>query len=227
MPFGLILTTLWGGDVDLRAAGSGNIGATNVARLYGWRLAAPALALDLLKGLLPSLLAMALWPDRGLWWPAMVGMTAFVGHCYPVFLEFRGGKGVATGAGVMLALAPMPTGLAVIAWLVLLAFTGRSSVAALGATATVVMVSAWLQPSVLVVAILLALAIALRHVSNIRRLVSGTEAEVIQPVRLGRKKDAHMSAEEALVQGPGGTDASVPLWREKEIDPLATDPGVD
>jgi acyl phosphate:glycerol-3-phosphate acyltransferase len=218
VPFGLVLTTLYGGDVDVRTAGSGNIGATNVARVYGWRLAGPALGLDLLKGYLPVLLAPFVL-DAGLWWATLVGAVAFVGHCWPVYLEFRGGKGVATGAGVMLAIAPVPTLFASVLWGLVLALTGRSSVAALTATVGLVALAAWLRPGVLPVAALLALGIAARHVANIRRLVRGEESQVVRPVRWNRRTDT-LTPEEVLAQGPAGTEASVPLWHEPIEDPL-------
>jgi glycerol-3-phosphate acyltransferase PlsY len=226
IPFGLVVTTLYGGDVDLRAAGSGNIGATNVARLFGWRLALPVLLLDIGKGFVPVLLAPLVWPDGGVLWGGVVGLVAFLGHCYPAYLEFRGGKGVATGGGAMLALAPIPSLVAVGVWGGLLLVTGRSSVAALGATLGVVVLAGVLQPQVVWVAALLAVGVAIRHVANIRRLMAGEERAVIHPVRWGRRRAEKPSPEELLLQGPSGSEATVPLWREEVVDPLeATDPG--
>ncbi len=218
VPFGLVATTLYGGDVDVRAAGSGNIGATNVARVYGWRLAGPVLLLDGAKGLLPVLLAPWVY-DGGLAWQTAVGAAAFIGHCWPVYLEFRGGKGVATGAGVMVAIAPVPTLFAVVLWGGILGVSGRSSVAALGATLGLVALSWWMRPAVLPIAALLALGIAVRHLTNIRRIVRGEEQQVIRPVRWNRR-EGQPTAEEVLSQGPAGTDTSVPLWREVVDDPL-------
>jgi glycerol-3-phosphate acyltransferase PlsY len=188
IPFVLILTTVWGNGVDLRMAGSGNIGATNVARVFGWRIAAATLLLDLSKGLLPVLLAPFFGLD-GMVWATVIAMVAFLGHCYPVYLEFRGGKGVATGAGGMLGIAPIPTAIAVGIWALLLAISGKSSVASLCAlTAT----------------LFLAVGITLTHTPNIRRLVRGEESEVVRPVRLGNRGTTELTAEEALSQGPGG-----------------------
>lgn len=226
VPFGLVVSTLYGNDTDLRQAGSGNIGTTNVARVFGWKLAVPVLVLDILKGLLPVLLAPLVLPDAGLWWGALVGAAAFVGHCWPVYLEFRGGKGVATGAGVMLALAPVPTLFAAAVWGAILALTGRSSVAALGATVSLIGLAAFITPAVLWVTVLLAVGVLVRHVANIRRLVAGEEKAVVRPVRWGSRGEGP-SADEVLQQGPGGSERTVPLWREEVADPLdPTDPGV-
>jgi glycerol-3-phosphate acyltransferase PlsY len=220
VPFGVVITTLFGGDVDLRAAGSGNIGATNVARVYGRRLAGAVLAFDLGKGLVPVLVASALWPERGLAWGAAVAAAAWTGHCFSVFLEFRGGKGVATGAGALLGLAPLPTSLAAGVWALTLAFTGRSSVAALTSALALVGFAAWLAPPVLWVAGGLALGTIATHLANIKRLAAGEEAEVVRPVRWGRSGGEAAGAAALLAEGPGGARPA-PLWREAVPDPLA------
>jgi glycerol-3-phosphate acyltransferase PlsY len=213
VPFGVVVTTLAGVDVDVRASGSGNIGTTNVARVAGWRVAGPVLALDALKGFVPVALAPFFWSFDAAWlptWGAVVALTAFVGHCWPIYLELRGGKGVATGAGALLALAPEPTLLAIVVWIAVLALTGRSSVAALGATFGLVAFSAWLAPGVLPVTALLALGVLIRHVANIRRLVHGEEQELVRPVRWGgRRQDATL--DDVLAQGPSG-GASASIW---------------
>lgn len=214
VPFGLVLTTLAGGDVDVRGAGSGNIGTTNVARLYGWRVALFVLALDVLKGAVPVLYAMALRPGAGLWWPALVGGVAFLGHCFPVYLGFRGGKGVATGGGAMLALATRPTLLAIVVWGVTLVLVRRGSVASLAATASLVLAVIVWQPEALPAAVLLASGVALTHVSNLRRLASGQEEAVVSGVRWGREavptRD-HVAA--MLEQGPAGAGSRPAAWR--------------
>lgn len=218
VPFGLVISVLYGGDQDIRAVGSGNIGATNVLRVYGWRLALPTLVLDIGKGFLPTLGAVLLWPERGLWWPASVAAVAFLGHCYSIYLEFRGGKGVATGAGAMLAIAPVPIGLAAAIWALLLGLTGRSSVASLLAAIGLVGISAWWSPEVIPVVGLLAVGIVITHLSNIRRLAAGEESQVVRGVRWGRNTSSRTGA--AVVdQGPGGRAPS-PLWKESVPDPL-------
>lgn len=205
IPFGLILTTVWGNDVDLRMAGSGNIGATNVARLFGWRIAATTLLLDMSKGLLPVLLAPFFGLD-GMAWATVVALTAFLGHCYPVYLEFRGGKGVATGAGGMLGIAPIPTAIAAAIWGLVLTVSGRSSVASLCATIGLVVACVVLNRPALAATLFLAVGITLTHTPNIRRLLRGEENEVVRPVRLGKPGSQELTAEEALSQGPGGGD---------------------
>jgi glycerol-3-phosphate acyltransferase PlsY len=220
VPFGLVLTTLYGGDVDIRTAGSGNIGGTNVARLYGWRLAALVIGLDVAKGFVPVAVSAWQWPDAGAWWHGTVLMTAFLAHCFPVWLEFRGGKGVATGAGGLLALTPWASLPAVVVWGLVLAGTGRSSVAALAATASVVALAAWLDPAALPVVGVLAVGIVATHVSNVRRLLRGEEGTVVRPVRWGRSPatSAAPTVDQVLREGPAGRAAAI--WREKVSDPL-------
>lgn len=217
IPFGLVVTTLWGGDEDIRTTGSGNIGATNVARVHGWRLAGAVIALDVAKGFLPVLGARLLWPDAGHLLLGTVLLTAFLAHCFPVWLEFRGGKGVATGAGGLLALAPWVTMPAVAVWLTVLGVSGRSSVAALTATLSIVLFSWWVDPSVLGVVVVLALGILLTHVPNLRRLVRGEESALIRPVRWGRQAPV-LDADRVLEEGPAGQ--APPVWRERVPDPL-------
>jgi acyl phosphate:glycerol-3-phosphate acyltransferase len=215
VPFGLVVTTLYGGDADIRTSGSGNIGATNVARVYGWGLAASVVALDIAKGFVPVLLARALWPDAGPWWPALVLMTAFVAHCFPVYLEFRGGKGVATAAGGLLALTPWVALAAGAVWALTLRLSGRSSIAALAGTVTVVAVAGLVDPAVLPVVLLVAAGIVATHVPNIRRLARGEEGTVVRPVRWGRASEAQVDTEALLRQGPAGGSAA-PAWKDEE-----------
>ena len=216
VPFGLVVTTLWGGDQDLRAAGSGNIGATNAARVYGWGLAWPVMAMDIAKGFVPVVLAQLAWPDTGPWWPALVAIVAFVGHCFPVYLEFKGGKGVATGAGAMLAMAPVPTSLAAVVWAAVLAVTGKSSLSALVAVAALVGICLWLEPTMVPIVGLLAVAVAFTHTPNIRRLLRGQESKVIRPVRWKRHEPEGMSVQTVLDEGPAGAGGASPaLWKEE------------
>src|SRR5688572_18743217 len=106
LPVGVILGVIYA-DLDPRDGGSGNIGATNVHRLLGWKLAAATLLGDAFKGWLPVVLAGYVVPGPA--YAGLVAVAAFAGHCWSAFLDFRGGKGVATAAGVLLALAPLPT----------------------------------------------------------------------------------------------------------------------
>lgn len=214
IPFGVVVTTLFGGDQDIRTTGSGNIGATNVARVYGWRLAAAVIALDVAKGFVPVGIARLGWPNAGVWWPGIVLFTCFVGHCFPVYLEFRGGKGVATGAGGLLALSPYVTLPAAAIWMTTLGLTGRSSVAALTATGSVVVLALALDPRLLPIVALLGLGIVLTHVPNLRRLYRGEEGTIVRPVRWGRASAVEPDPEALLQQGPTGGPA-VPVWREE------------
>jgi glycerol-3-phosphate acyltransferase PlsY len=174
IPFGLILTRLFGAG-DLRKIGSGNIGATNVLRTGRKSLAAATLLLDVVKGWGAVMLAAWLFPGN-----AAVGAAgAFLGHCYPIWLGFRGGKGVATMMGVTLALH-WPCGLVfAVVWLALLATLRISSVAGMAA-ALAAPVSAALFRMFDIVPVLLALALIVlwKHRGNIERLLDGTEPRV-------------------------------------------------
>lgn len=211
LPFSVVVTTLAGGDKDVRTEGSGNPGATNAARLYGWGIGGSVMALDIAKGALPVVGARLLWPEIDPWWGAVVALVAFAAHVFPVYLEFRGGKGVATAAGALLALAPIPTLCAGVIWLGTLLLTGRSSVAALGATAAMVGITWWFSPMTLPLVALIAVAIAITHTPNLRRLWRGQESKVVRPVRWTRATvDAGV---QALEEGPAGASATKPeVW---------------
>ena len=174
VPFGLILTQRFGAG-DLRSIGSGNIGATNVLRTGRKELAAATLLLDLLKGLAAVLLAWRWFPEV----PGMAALGAVLGHCFPVWLRFKGGKGVATTMGVCLGLA-WPLGLVYAGtWLVMLALTRISSLSGLTA-AVAVPVAAWLLGHTALVPVLAGIAalIFVLHRANIQRLIAGTEPKV-------------------------------------------------
>jgi glycerol-3-phosphate acyltransferase PlsY len=174
IPFGLILTRMTGAG-DLRAIGSGNIGATNVLRTGRKGLAAATLLLDLGKGLAAVLLAWRFFPGA----VELAAFGAFIGHCFPVWLRFRGGKGVATMMGVSLGLA-WPIGLAyAIAWLGLMVIARISSLA--GMTAAVVApIAALATGNERFVPVLggLAVLVLYLHRANIARLMAGTEPKV-------------------------------------------------
>lgn len=174
IPFGLILTRLAGAG-DLRAIGSGNIGATNVLRTGRKGLAAATLVLDALKGFAAVVLAGYLLDDNGV----VAAAGAFLGHLYPIWLRFRGGKGVATMLGIVLALH-WPCGVAFgVVWLGLFAIFRISSLA--GMTAAVsAPVSAALFTRFDIVLLLLALALLVlwKHRENIERLMAGSEPKV-------------------------------------------------
>jgi len=172
LPTGLALTWLWT-DQDVRTLGSRNTGATNVARVAGRRLGAVTLAGDLLKGLVPVLLAPLVSSDPAL--GGAVAGAAVTGHRWSVFLGFRGGKGVATAAGSLLALAPGPALVAFVTWGLIIRLTRRASVAALAAAGILPLLCAALATDATWVALLLAVGITWRHRNNLARLRSGTE----------------------------------------------------
>ena len=173
-----IITCRLMGLPDPRSSGSGNPGATNVLRLGGRKAAAVTLLGDLLKGLLPVLAARLL--GQPLEVQGLVGLAAFLGHLYPVFFGFRGGKGVATALGVYLALNPL-AGLGFIAlWLVTAALSRISSLSALVASLAMPPLFWWLTRSATLGAIigLMVLLVYWRHRSNIRNLLAGTEGRI-------------------------------------------------
>ena len=174
IPFGLILTKLVGLG-DLRNIGSGNIGATNVLRTGRKGLAAFTLALDTGKGAAAVLIGAYYGPDMMI----VAALGALIGHLFPVWLKFHGGKGVATAAGLMLALA-WPAALISIAIWLFFAMTFRySSLAALIATLCIPPLSYWLStPQIAEFSILITLLIWYRHIPNIRRLLNGTETRI-------------------------------------------------
>ncbi|MET0179304.1 MAG: glycerol-3-phosphate 1-O-acyltransferase PlsY [Novosphingobium sp.] len=174
VPFGLLLTR-FGGAGDVRSVGSGNIGATNVLRTGHKGLAAATLLLDMAKGLAAVLIAWRFWPE----YAGMAALGAFVGHCFPVWLGFRGGKGVATMLGVALGLA-WPVGLAyAVVWLGLLGLTRYSSVAGMSAAVAAPLAAAALGRTELVAVLAaLALLVVLKHRENLARLRAGTEPKV-------------------------------------------------
>jgi glycerol-3-phosphate acyltransferase PlsY len=174
IPFGLILTRLSGGG-DLRSIGSGNIGATNVLRTGNKGLAAATLLLDAAKGFLAVWLVARWFPASA----AMSALAAVVGHCFPVWLRFKGGKGVATTLGVALGLA-WPVGLAYAGvWLAMLALSRISSLAGMSAV-LVAPLAAWLTGQGRMVPVLAAIAVLVLflHRENISRLRAGTEPKI-------------------------------------------------
>jgi acyl phosphate:glycerol-3-phosphate acyltransferase len=181
VPFGMVMARLFGLG-DLRAIGSGNIGATNVLRTGNKLAAFLTLVLDAGKGGIAVLLMRALLAEDA---ALLAGVAAFIGHLFPVWLGFKGGKGVATFLGTMLALAPLVGVAACLTWLAVAAVTRYSSLSALVAAVSGP-VWAWVlgAPQAIVVCALLAALIVERHKANIARLISGTEP------RIGRKGKA-------------------------------------
>jgi acyl phosphate:glycerol-3-phosphate acyltransferase len=173
IPTGYIVGALAG--VDIRKAGSGNVGATNVARVLGKTRGLLTLIVDVGKGFIPVFVAGRLGLSHTA--VALVAILAFLGHLYPVFLKFQGGKGVATALGALLALAPVATVILMVVF-ALVAVSSRlvslsSIVAALAAPITLWSLS--YSPTVIATGIFFAVMILARHRDNIRRLFAGTE----------------------------------------------------
>ena len=181
IPFGLLLGRFVAG-VDVRQEGSGNIGATNVARTAGRRLGVLTLVLDAAKGAIPvGIAAWALGVPHDGSWPAAAGLAAFLGHVFPVWLRFRGGKGVATALGAFLALTPWLTLGAALVFGVVFAASKVVSVSSLAATAALAGGAALVHGKgapVTQVALFVLLVIGVRHQSNIRRMLRGDESRL-------------------------------------------------
>lgn len=173
VPTGPILATLYAAT-DLTQAGSGNIGATNVNRLLGRRFAIATLVGDVGKGLLPVLLSHTVLDAP--WFAGLVAIAAFCGHCWSAYLCFRGGKGVATAAGGMLAIAPLATLLAATAWMGGLMLFKRSSKAAVVGAVAMIGFVLLVRPSALWIAGVLSMGVLFRHRSNMRTFRGGRSA---------------------------------------------------
>jgi glycerol-3-phosphate acyltransferase PlsY len=174
IPFGLVLTRL-AGKGDVRDVGSGNIGATNVLRAGGKALAASTLLLDCLKATAAILIAGRLWPGT----ETFAAAGALIGHLYPVWLRFRGGKGVATLLGVLIPLLPIAAAIYAAVWLVLLLTVRISSVAGIVAVISAPISAAALGANTLFPMLLgFALLIVWKHRANLARLRAGTEPRI-------------------------------------------------
>jgi glycerol-3-phosphate acyltransferase PlsY len=201
IPFGYLIVRVKAG-ADVRATGSGGTGATNVSRSAGKRAGVITLLLDAAKGLAAVMVGRAafgisVFTDahsltntspvlKSQWWVALAAVTVIFGHCFPVWLRFRGGKGVATGAGVLLVFAPLALGIAAILFLAVVWSTRYVSLGSITAAAAVPVIvcllNAFLRPLagfqyLLFVALAAAVLIIFRHQANIVRLLRGTESE--------------------------------------------------
>jgi glycerol-3-phosphate acyltransferase PlsY len=174
IPFGVLVARLFGLG-DLRKLGSGNIGATNVLRTGNKLAAAATLLLDAAKGAVPVWIFLG-WGDLA---AQAAGLGAFLGHCFPVWLAFRGGKGVATWLGVMLAIHPLTGAALCLTWLGGAAVSRISSVGALAAAASgplwLILFDRW---EAVLLGIILGALVWLRHHANIRRLLRGEEPRI-------------------------------------------------
>ncbi|MDE1153115.1 MAG: glycerol-3-phosphate 1-O-acyltransferase PlsY [Micavibrio sp.] len=183
VPYGLILSRL-AGLGDIRKSGSGNIGATNVLRVGGKKLAAVTLVLDALKGAIPVIVARQVHLDYAM----LAALGAFLGHLFPVWLKFKGGKGVATALGICFGFSPL-LGLAMCAvWMIVAALSQYSSASALSAFGISPLLTMLITKNMqmTVVIFFIALLVWIRHHENIRRLAKGTESKI----NFNKKKDA-------------------------------------
>jgi len=177
IPTSYLLSRLFAG-IDLRQHGSGNLGATNLYRVLGWRYAVPAAAVDIAKGFVPVVLFARQVSDSQLFALAC-GVAAIVGHVFSVFVRLKGGKGVATAAGVMLGLAPVALAVSALVWAALVRLTGYVSLGSITAAA-VLPISVYAledssSPGLLWIAAAIAAGVIVLHRHNIQRLLKGTE----------------------------------------------------
>lgn len=174
IPFGLILTLITGKG-DIREIGSGNIGATNVLRTGSKGLAAATLLLDAAKGAAAVWIAAALWPETA----RFAAAGALIGHLFPVWLKFRGGKGVATYLGILVALAPVAALVFALLWVGLLLAVRMSSLAGMAAAASAPLTAVALGERQLALMLLaFSLLVIWRHRDNIQRIAAGREPRV-------------------------------------------------
>ena len=166
-----------GKGIDLRQHGSNNLGATNVYRVLGWKYAIPVGVIDMLKGAVPVVI-LGPWSNGPAWFTVALGLAAVLGHMFSPYVRFRGGKGVATAAGMFLALAPLAIGISLLIWILALWLSGYVSVASL---TVAVLFPLWVRLTVpdqaytFWASVVLALLIVYSHRPNIARLRQGTE----------------------------------------------------
>lgn len=178
IPFGLVLTRL-AGKGDIREVGSGNIGATNVLRAGGRVLAAATLILDALKATAAVVIAEALWPGLDSVTAGIVaGAGALVGHLYPLWLKFRGGKGVATFLGLLIPLLPIAAVVYAIVWIAALLIVRISSVAGMLAAVSAPVTALVLGSPYFAIVLAFAILVVWRHHENLRRLWRGSEPKI-------------------------------------------------
>ncbi len=163
---------------DIREYGSQSIGATNMFRLKGWIFAIPVISVDILKGFLPVFLALKLFPDKR--FALLCGFLAVFGHCFPLFIKLKGGKGVATSVGVYLVLAFKPLFIGIAVFLIIIALTRYVSLGSIMAMLSLPFSIYFIQGNreAAILSIAIFLLIVIRHGGNIRRLVDGNERKL-------------------------------------------------
>lgn len=171
--------------IDIRTVGSGNVGATNVFRTIGKMAGISTLLIDMAKGLLA--VELALIYRGGDFWPLVAGVAAVAGHSWSLWVNFRGGKGVATSAGVFLALLPGPMGLALLVFAVAFGVSRRVSVGSILAAGALPLAAFFLgsPPSRVMLAVVLSVVVIVRHIPNIRRLLRGEEPPLFTTAKKG------------------------------------------
>jgi glycerol-3-phosphate acyltransferase PlsY len=177
VPFGILVTRMFDRNVSLRNVGSGNIGATNVARAAGRGAGGLTLALDAGKGIVPMVLTYMLIGEDYLWL-SLVGGAAFLGHVFPIYLRFKGGKGVATALGVILSLSSVTSFLLVVLFALVVYFTRYVSLGSLCAAVALPILMALLGPPsryCVTLSLLIAFLVIYNHRENIHRLLNGQE----------------------------------------------------
>lgn len=166
---------------DLRTLGSGNLGATNAQRVLGWRAAIPVGVFDVFKGFAPAWWFPVFDDRTAAWWSVVYGGAAIIGHCFSVWVRFRGGKGVATSAGVLIAVAPVAAAVGAGTWLLGVLVSRKVSVASMAAALSVPVAgfaAMSADPALLIFLVLVAVFVVWAHRSNIRRLRAGEEPSI-------------------------------------------------
>ncbi len=177
VPFGVVISRFISGK-DPRLSGSGNIGATNVLRTQGKKAGALTLAADALKGFVPVILAANFASEE--WIAPLAGFAAFTGHIFPVYLGFKGGKGIATGAGVFLAAAPTTAVAALVVFAGFVKATKYVSLGSIAACITLPIAATFFGESQYVIMLALGIAVlsVVKHLENIQRILNGTESKL-------------------------------------------------
>lgn len=177
VPFSLIIGKLFY-KVDIREHGSGNVGSTNTFRVLGKKAGIAVLILDILKGFIPVLSATLMTLDVNVH-VLLFGLIATLGHVFPVFLKFKGGKAVATSSGAVLAYNPIVFIILVLLFLITLKISKFVSLSSIVAAVSFLIISLILWDSLLIViAVIIFIVIIVRHISNIKRIINGTESKI-------------------------------------------------
>lgn len=174
MPFGKIIGHVYG--IDVQKKGSGNIGFTNSLRTLGWKPAVLVLAGDVLKGFIPTKIALQfLTLDQAL----IVALIAIFGHIYPIWLKLKGGKGVATGLGTLFAINPLITIIAFIVFLIVFSTTKIISISSILSTYSLPLIAYFIFPKLIIFYLVLSIIVTWTHRENLVRLIKGTEKRIM------------------------------------------------